>query len=273
MQIEQVLSERLRAVTELVTKGNRVADIGCDHAYTSIYLVEKGIAPCAIAMDINAGPIERAKENVALYGLTNKIVVRRSDGVKELEAEEADTLLITGMGGLLMKKILSDKPEVTNMAKELVLQPQSEVEELRRFLHSIGFVITKEQMRKEDGKFYVMFRAEKPCLQETLYEQLKYTVLQSGEYSREEKEILGLNKRKQSLEGGYHQTWTDLEYRYGAHLLKEHSAVFVEYLNWELQQKEQILANLEKIETEKARVRREQLVKEIEEVQQLLLSI
>ena len=230
MQIEQVLSERLRAVTQLVTKGNRVADIGCDHAYTSIYLVEKGIAPGVIAMDINAGPIERAKENVALYGLTDKIAVRRSDGVKELSTDEADTLLITGMGGLLMKKILSDKPEVTAAAKELVLQPQSEVEELRRFLHSIGFVITAEQMRKEDGKFYVMFRAEK------------------NEVS----------------------VWTDLEYRYGAHLLKERPAVFLEYLDWELQQKEQILVNLEQIETEKARVRKEQLIKEIEELRELL---
>lgn len=230
MNIQQVVSERLRAVTELVTKGNRVADIGCDHAYTSIYLVEKGIAPCAIAMDINAGPIERAKENVALYGLTDKIVVRRSDGVKELEAGEADTLLITGMGGLLMKKILSDKPEVTHTAKELVLQPQSEVEELRRFLHNIGFVIVAEQMQKEDGKFYVMFRAKK----------------------------------------GEIPVWTDLEYRYGAYLLKERSAVFLEYIAWELQQKEQILGNLEQIETEKAMVRREQLKKEIEELQQIL---
>ena len=230
MKIEQVLSERLQAVTELVTKGNRVADIGCDHAYTSIYLVEKGIAPCAIAMDINAGPIERAKENVVLYGLADKIAVRRSDGVKELDAGEADTLLITGMGGLLMKKILSDKPEVTNAAKELVLQPQSEVEELRRFLHSIGFVITEEQMRKEEGKFYVMFRAE-------------------------QKEV---------------SVWTDLEYRYGAYLLKERPAVFLEYIAWELQQKEQILANLEQIETEKAMVRKEQLRREIEELQQLL---
>ena len=246
MKIEQVLSERLRAVTQLVTKGNRVADIGCDHAYTSIYLVEKGIAPCAIAMDINAGPIERAKENVALYGLTDKIVVRRSDGVKELSADEADTLLITGMGGLLMKKILSDKPEVTVAAKELVLQPQSEVEELRRFLHSIGFVITAEQMRKEDGKFYVMFRAAKECLQ-------------SEECGM--KGSITLN-----LEESYNQIWTDLEYRYGAYLLKERPAVFLEYIAWELQQKEQILENLEQIETEKTRIRKEKLRQEIEEL-------
>lgn len=255
MQIEQVLSERLRAVTELVTKGNRVADIGCDHAYTSIYLVEKGIAPCAIAMDINAGPIERAKENVALYGLADKIIVRRSDGVKELEAGEADTLLITGMGGLLMKKILSDKPEVTNRTKELVLQPQSEVEELRRFLHSIGFVITAEQMRKEDGKFYVMFRAEK----EKMSKHINNAVVQSGE-----------GAKKQTSANEMKLVWTDLEYRYGAYLLKERPAVFVQYLQWELQQKEQILANLEQIETKKAQVRKEQLTREIEELRQLL---
>ena len=262
MQIEQVLSERLRAVTELVTKGNRVADIGCDHAYTSIYLVEKGIAPYAVAMDINAGPIERAKENVALYGLTDKIAVRRSDGVKELGVGEADTLLITGMGGLLMKKILSDKPEVTNMAKELVLQPQSEVEELRRFLHSISFVITAEQMRKEDGKFYVMFRAEPYRSKEhSIGDYTENVALYSKEWSKQE-QITSEESNK--------QIWTDLEYRYGAYLLKERPAVFLEYLDWELQQKEQILANLEQIETEKARVRREQLGREIEELRVII---
>ena len=265
MQIEQVLSERLRAVTELVTKGNRVADIGCDHAYTSIYLVEKGIAPNAIAMDINAGPIERAKENVALYGLADKIIVRRSDGVKELEAGEADTLLITGMGGLLMKKILSDKPEVTNMAKELVLQPQSEVEELRRFLHSIGFVITAEQMRKEDGKFYVMFRAEPHCFKEhSVCDHTEKVALYSEEWSKQ---------GQITSEESNNQIWTDLEYRYGAHLLKERPVVFIEYLNWELQQKEQILVNLEQIQTEKAQVRREQLTREIEELRELLCDL
>lgn len=231
MRIEQVLSDRLLAVTGLVTKGNRVADIGCDHAYTSIYLVEKGIAPYAVAMDINAGPIERAKENVKQYGLAEKIGVRRSDGVKELAPEEADTLLITGMGGLLMKKILSDKPEVTAAAKELVLQPQSEVEELRRFLHSIGFVITAEQMRWDEGKFYVMFRAEKGTA-----------------------------------------SLTDLEYRYGAHLLKERPAVFLDYLRYERKQKQEILAELCGIETEKVQIRKAELEKEIEELCKLLES-
>ena len=265
MQIEQVLSERLRAVTELVTKGNRVADIGCDHAYTSIYLVKKGIAPCAIAMDINAGPIERAKENVALYGLADKITVRRSDGVKELGVEEADTLLITGMGGLLMKKILSDKPEVTAAAKELVLQPQSEVEELRRFLHSIGFVITTEQIRKEDGKFYVMFQAKQMCLEK----YIRCEQSNNDEFAEKEQTIEN-NEKTYTTATKQEVAWTDLEYRYGAYLLQERSAVFLEYVNWELQQKEQILASLEQIETEKAQERREQLVKEVEQLKQIM---
>ena len=249
MRIEQVLSERLLAVTKLVTKGNRVADIGCDHAYTSIYLVEKEIAPYAVAMDINAGPIERAKENVTQYGLTEKICVRRSDGVKELAPEEADTLLITGMGGLLMKKILSDKPEVTAAAKELVLQPQSEVEELRRFLHSIGYAITAEQMCRDEGKFYVMFRAEK---------------------AKTESPVPADREVENKLQNGENSVWTDLEYRYGAHLLKERPAVFLDYLRYELTQKEDILAELSGIETEKVQVRKEQLTKEAEELRCLL---
>ena len=94
------LSHRLTTVAEFVTKGNKVADIGCDHAHTSIYLVEKGIAASSIAMDVNKGPLQRANENISRFGFEGRITTRLSDGAKELTPGEADTLLISGMGGV-----------------------------------------------------------------------------------------------------------------------------------------------------------------------------
>lgn len=155
------LSERLTAVAGLVTKGNRLADIGCDHAHTSIYLAERGIIPSGIAMDINCGPLLRAKENISLYGFADRIETRLSDGAKELKPGEADTLLISGMGGGLMVKILSDSKETVMAANELVLQPQSDIGGVRHYIHELGFSIAEEFMLTEDGKNYTGIRAVK----------------------------------------------------------------------------------------------------------------
>ncbi|MBH1940344.1 SAM-dependent methyltransferase [Mobilitalea sibirica] len=154
------ISKRLQAVAGMVTRGNRVADIGCDHAYTSIYLIENNISPKAIAMDVNQGPMERALENIKKYGYESKIIVRKSDGLEQLSQGEADSILIAGMGGNLMNQILSARPDVVGRVRELVLQPQSEVHQVREHLMNIGFLITAENMIKEDGQYYVMMKAE-----------------------------------------------------------------------------------------------------------------
>lgn len=155
------LSKRLTMVANFVTKGNRIADIGCDHAHTSIYLLEEGRAVSSIAMDINKGPLERAKENIKRYGYEDKITTRLSDGALELKAGEVDTILISGMGGGLVVKILQDSEEVIKTASELVLQPQSEIAEVRRYIHKLGFSIVAEDMLTEDGKHYTAMKAVK----------------------------------------------------------------------------------------------------------------
>ena len=155
------LSKRLEAVACLVTKGNRLADIGCDHAHTSIYLAERGIIPSGIAMDVNKGPIERAKENISRYGFSDRIQTRLSDGAKELKAGEADTILISGMGGGLTVKILSESKSVVESVKELVLQPQSDIGSVRHYIHELGFCIVEEFMLSEDGKNYTGIKAIK----------------------------------------------------------------------------------------------------------------
>ena len=93
------LSKRLETVAGMVQSGGVVADVGCDHGFTSIFLVKKDLAKKAVAMDINPGPIERAREHIAQYEMEDRIETRLSDGLDGLTAGEADTILISGMGG------------------------------------------------------------------------------------------------------------------------------------------------------------------------------
>lgn len=152
------LSKRLLAVAGLVSKGNCVADIGTDHGYVPIYLVEQNIVKTAIAMDINEGPLLRARENIRQHGLDDYITARRSDGVLALKPKEADSVVIAGMGGGLVMKILTEGKEILSSVSELILQPQSEIEKVRHFLMEEGYRITAEDMVFEDGKYYPMMR-------------------------------------------------------------------------------------------------------------------
>ncbi len=142
-----------------VKSGGIVADIGCDHGFTSIYLMEKKLAKGVIAMDINKEPLKRAKEHILEHGMERYIDTRLSDGAKELKKGEADTILISGMGGALIVKILSESIEIIKDTSELVLSPQSEIYLVRHFLHDNGFKIESEDMVREQNKFYVIIRA------------------------------------------------------------------------------------------------------------------
>lgn len=152
------LSERMRAVAEMVTVGNRVCDVGCDHGFVSIYLVEQGISPGALAMDVRTGPLSAAREHVAERGLERKIETRLSNGLHNYNIGEAETLICAGMGGSLMRQILSDQPDKTRSFVEMVLQPQSELEQFRAWLREAGYRIAGENMIEEEGKFYPMMR-------------------------------------------------------------------------------------------------------------------
>ncbi|MGN0406407.1 MAG: tRNA (adenine(22)-N(1))-methyltransferase [Bariatricus sp.] len=153
------LSKRLKAVADLVTPGMRLADVGTDHGYIPIYLTEAGVIPSAIAMDINKGPLERAKEHIREHGLEGKIQTRLSDGLKNLQMNEADCMIAAGMGGGLVIRILSEGRETAGSLKELILQPQSEIGSVRKYLTEEGYRIVAEDMVFEDGKYYPMMKA------------------------------------------------------------------------------------------------------------------
>ena len=152
------LSRRMEAVTELAGKGICAADVGCDHGLVSMALVSRGRFERVIAMDINEGPLSAARENISTEGLSDRIELRLSDGLTALEAGEADTVIIAGMGGELMSRILMSCQEKARAAA-LVLEPQSELRAFRRFLSEEGYAVTDELMVKEEGKFYPVIRA------------------------------------------------------------------------------------------------------------------
>ena len=121
------LSKRLYAVASLVTEGASVADIGTDHGYIPIYLMKEGIASKVIALDINKGPLERARLHIVGNGLKGQIETRLSDGLCKVMPGEVDTMIAAGMGGALVIKILTEGKKVVDSLTACILQPQSEI--------------------------------------------------------------------------------------------------------------------------------------------------
>lgn len=154
------LSKRLSAVADMITKGSSVADVGTDHGYIPIYLAQNNLCPYALAMDINEGPLNRARANIRACKVEDKVGTRLCGGLEGIGPGETDTIVIAGMGGLLIISILEASMNKAHAAKELVLSPHSDVDAVRAFLYRNSFVITDESIVKEDGKFYFVLRAE-----------------------------------------------------------------------------------------------------------------
>ena len=140
------LSERMRIAADMITKGNTVADVGCDHGYISVYLCMKDIAPYCVASDINKGPLDAAKRNAKLFSVEDRVETRLSNGLEKYKPGE-------------VKSILNDGKEVTLSAEELILEPQSEHYTVRRVLSELGFDIVDEAMVVECGKYYPVIKA------------------------------------------------------------------------------------------------------------------
>ena len=164
------ISKRLQAVSDMVTSCDCLADVGTDHGYIPISLVRRGIAARAVAMDVNQGPLNRAKENIEANGLSERIETRLSDGLSALAPGEAQTIVIAGMGGPLAVEILKKGSRVLKECQSLVLQPQSEIWNVRRYLDENGWRIQREAMVQEEGKRYTVILAvpgQKEGLDET----------------------------------------------------------------------------------------------------------
>lgn len=162
------LSKRLERIVAMVPSfdpssslGGRVADVGTDHGFVPIRLVEEGKARHVIAMDVRPGPLGRAREHIAACHMDDWIETRLSDGLAALKPGEADTVVIAGMGGQLMLRILRDGAAAVRMGvAHWILSPQSELALFRHGLEELGLAVVAETMVEEDGKYYVIMEAQ-----------------------------------------------------------------------------------------------------------------
>lgn len=154
------LDSRLSSVAALVRSGSRVADIGTDHAYVPVYLLQSGISPSAVAADLRKMPLENAKKTISLYSLENKITTVLSDGLDGIDSACCDDIIIAGMGGLLITELISRTEWLKNNRYRLVLQPMSHAEDLRRYLFENGFEIVEERCSKDGRHYYCSMAAE-----------------------------------------------------------------------------------------------------------------
>ena len=153
------ISKRLGAILALAKGAHTLADIGTDHAYLAIAAIEQNICHQAIACDINPGPLHIAKKNIAQANLTQAIETRLGNGLAPLRPQEADTIVIAGMGGMLILKILEAEMPKAQFAKKLILSPQHDLPLVRKSLHQLGFYIAQEVLVHEDGRFYIVLEA------------------------------------------------------------------------------------------------------------------
>ena len=150
------LSERLERVVSFVKPCASVADIGTDHALVPVELVRRGIVKKALARSVGPAPLSRAKGEISRPGLPVQMEPRLSDGLAALKPQEAETVIIAGMGGELIIRILTEGRHMWDSVAQWVLSPHSEVFKVRGWLLENGFSIEKEDMVCEDGKYYVL---------------------------------------------------------------------------------------------------------------------
>ncbi len=238
------ISERLKCVAGLVNKGARVADIGTDHAYLPIYLVQNEISNKVYACDVRKEPLRRAKLHIDEYGLSDKITTQLCDGLKGINKGDVDTVTICGMGGKLMKNILKAGIDKLEDNTQLVLSAQSELRDFRKYLLETGIDIKSEHMLLEDGKYYFIF----DCVYNTQDEyHLNVTNIQQNniyEHAAAAGDIHNNNiHNNDSHKEDYDKedndkkkitAYAEEELRYGRYLLDNKSEVLYEYLNKEL---------------------------------------
>ena len=245
------LSKRLQAVADLLDCHEAVADIGCDHGFVSIYLIESKKAGKCLAMDVNKGPLERAKEHIMQKQLSTYIETRLSDGAKEIrfvkdgfgnDKLEVEAALVAGMGGRLMIQIVQDSLDKFQSMEEFVLQPQSEISKVRQYIRTMGYHIGKEDMVLEDGKYYPMMK-----------------VVQ-GECEPDWSVNIPEGIQRAVMLGEIAVTDIFLLFdEYGEHLLKEKHPVLYQFLLKEKALYEGILINLSKQDSKKSDIRQKEI--------------
>lgn len=158
---QTLLSQRLLAVANYIPQGSRLLDVGSDHAYLPLYLLEQGLISHAIAGEVVAGPYQAALTNAQNSPFADKLEVRLADGLAAFEPSDSiDTIAICGMGGRLIADILDKGRAKLSSVNRLVLQPNNREDELRQWLSQAGFTILAEEILEENDKIYEIIVAE-----------------------------------------------------------------------------------------------------------------
>lgn len=226
------LSLRLQKIADFVPDGGIMADVGTDHGHLPIYLVSSHKNKGAIAMDVRPGPLSRAEQAIKMYGLQEQIQVRLADGLAALKPGEADTVVIAGMGGALIQKILGEGAHMWDNVGHWILSPQSEIGDTRHWLEQHGFSIEKEEMVLDAGKYYVIMDVVRGPMH---YEQ-------------------------------------EYEYTYGKYLIDGKHPVLKTYLEQELEKVQGLIGKLGQSQNESDRnlLRVEELRQELEQIHKVM---
>lgn len=154
------LTPRLKAVADAVLSGQPMADIGSDHAYLPIYLVQAGLIPAAIAIEVRQGPWDKAQRQVRFYGLKEQIEVRLGSGLLPVQPAEVATVVLAGMGTQTIIDILTNAKHNLHSFQRLVIQPMVEVALMRKWLYCNGWHLVEEDLVQEGGRYYVVLVAK-----------------------------------------------------------------------------------------------------------------
>ena len=227
------LSKRLEQVATMIPSCHTVADVGTDHGFLAVALIDKGIAQQVLAIDVNRGPLESAKGFVKERGLEQQITCRLGDGLAATAVGEVDCAVICGMGGELMQHIISVGPE---WLQTYVLQPQSHREELKKFLVQQGYGITEEQCLQEGKQYYDIWVVER-----------------------------GANSVYSTLPAD------SILWEYGALLKAQRPQVWVDYIQRRIDTLQSIVVHMREASTDNGEIRR--MGKEIQELQTLVSEV
>jgi len=228
------LSKRLQMIANCVPKNTHtVVDVGTDHGYIPIYLIKNKIAKRCIASDINLNPLNNAKSNIHHYKMNDYIDTRLGSGLSKVTVGEADAIIVAGMGGMLIIDILRDDLEIVKAVGLLILQAQSDIPFLRKYLHAINFSIVGEKMLYEDGKYYTIIIAK----------------------------------------SGIEKAYLEIEYLLGKKLIETKSPTLQSYLNCEIKRLNQLIESLCNKKTKQAQKRLQQLKKEKKLYKEVLVCL
>jgi tRNA (adenine22-N1)-methyltransferase len=175
--------DRLECIKSMVSNCNVAADIGTDHGYVAEMLLKENICNKVIATDLNEGPLNRAITHLTSANLSSKCSFRLGSGLTVLKENEADAIIIAGMGGELIADIIETSKSIALQAKELILQPMTAVEKLRQYLYENGFKIVDENIVKELHHYYFIIKAEpgNDEIQDEIYYEISKNALEKKE--------------------------------------------------------------------------------------------